>query len=474
MRLPLIFIFIFFLLPEKLRAQYSEYSLIHEIPLGAPGPIDVHTDGYVYYFNQSTHTVHVFDPQGQVSRMVRLEKPVDYAQFMRFNQKTNRFYLKDFVYIRTFSENGAVMDSVALTHFDDLFEVDDNGDVLLCRPKPGGRDLEILRYDENLDLKATLEFPRADIPMYERVYSFLLDSKNSQFYIGEASTIYLSNRIINFEGVETASVKVMTSMTPPNYNLRINRLGSIDDEGNLYAPSAVWEVKKINFTEILERWRIGPDVLQYCESDFVQYSGNPIIRQGGEYLYRGRYQDGNLVFQKLAFIENKKPQQAGQNYTVQVGDVIHLPEHSLQGLPLKYCRNSGDFDFLDSNTVTFPDVGEIILNVIQEGNQQYSSLSTYDTIVVKSLTKVENFASVYPNPTTDFIRIVANDPVQSVKIFSPEGKDMGAEVHYNAETKTIDIESFPFGLYFLHIINNDNQRSVLKFIKSYRGESESY
>jgi hypothetical protein len=472
MKLQLILILIFFFLPEKLKAQYSEYSLIYEVPLEAPVTIDVHTDGSVYCFNQSTYTIRVFDPQGKVLRTIYLEKSIDDVQFMRFNQETNRFYLKDYTYIRTFSETGAVMDSVAVTYPYAGIEVDDNGDVFFCIQKTD--HLEVLRYDGNLNLKATLEFPRADIPMYDRVYSFLLDSKNSQFYIGEYSQIYLSSRIFDFDGVETGSAKAMTSMTPPNYNLKINRLGSIDDEGNLYAPSAVWAIQKINLTELIESYTIGPDVLYSCVFDSVRYSSNPIVRLGGKCLYRVRYQGGNPVLQKLAFTENKKPQKAGQNYTVQVEDVIHLPEHSAEGLPLKYCRSSGDVNFLDSNTVTFPNVGEVILFVIQEGNSQYASLSTYDTIVIKSLTKVENFSSIYPNPTTDFIRIVANDPVQSVKIFSPEGKDMGAEAHYNAETQTINIESFPFGLYFLHIVSNNNQRSVLRFVKSYRGESESY
>ncbi len=72
----------------------------------------------------------------------------------------------------------------------------------------------------------------------------------------------------------------------------------------------------------------------------------------------------------------------------------------------------------------------------------------------------ENTFEVYPNPTSDFIEINMDSPF-SITIYNAEGKLFQ---NGNIEDNTIDVSSFPSGLYWLQLTNEEGVSSS-KFIK---------
>ena len=74
-----------------------------------------------------------------------------------------------------------------------------------------------------------------------------------------------------------------------------------------------------------------------------------------------------------------------------------------------------------------------------------------DTVSVSELDKVE--FEVYPNPATEYVRITSNSEIESLVIFSVDGKMVHSE-DVNQEETMIDVTSFAKGSYIVRMISN--------------------
>jgi len=73
---------------------------------------------------------------------------------------------------------------------------------------------------------------------------------------------------------------------------------------------------------------------------------------------------------------------------------------------------------------------------------------------------LDNYARVYPNPTTDFIHIVSNT-AQKPTLFNTAGQKI---LETNNAT-VLDVIDLPSGVYLLNLTNSQNQISTFKIIK---------
>ena len=74
-----------------------------------------------------------------------------------------------------------------------------------------------------------------------------------------------------------------------------------------------------------------------------------------------------------------------------------------------------------------------------------------DTVSVSELDKVE--FEVYPNPATEYVRITSNSEIESLVIFSVDGKMVHSQ-DVNQEETMIDVTSFAKGSYIVRMISN--------------------
>ena len=74
-----------------------------------------------------------------------------------------------------------------------------------------------------------------------------------------------------------------------------------------------------------------------------------------------------------------------------------------------------------------------------------------DTVSVSELDKVE--FEVYPNPATEYVRITSNSEIESLVIFSVDGKMVYSQ-DVNQEETMIDVTTFAKGSYIVRMISN--------------------
>ncbi len=77
--------------------------------------------------------------------------------------------------------------------------------------------------------------------------------------------------------------------------------------------------------------------------------------------------------------------------------------------------------------------------------------------------------NLYPNPATDRLTIVipaSHQPIGTIRLFDHQGKKLLAlkEIKTN-ENKTLDIASYPAGIYTLILDSSDGSSEVLRFVK---------
>ncbi|MRX41285.1 T9SS type A sorting domain-containing protein [Flavobacterium sp. LC2016-23] len=71
---------------------------------------------------------------------------------------------------------------------------------------------------------------------------------------------------------------------------------------------------------------------------------------------------------------------------------------------------------------------------------------------------------VYPNPSHDVFNIEA-DTAAKIEVYDSLGKEIRTE-NINEGTSKLDMSSYPTGLYFLKITNENNQRKTVKIVKN--------
>lgn len=78
----------------------------------------------------------------------------------------------------------------------------------------------------------------------------------------------------------------------------------------------------------------------------------------------------------------------------------------------------------------------------------------------KDVAAASNKLSIYPNPTTDFIKIRSSSTIKNVNIFDSTGKNITLKL----EGDQVDVRSLPSGLYLVNI-ETDGRNFTEKFIK---------
>ena len=91
-------------------------------------------------------------------------------------------------------------------------------------------------------------------------------------------------------------------------------------------------------------------------------------------------------------------------------------------------------------------------------NFEYSDNATLN---LEELPILATGVKVYPNPTTDVLKITAKSKVDSVEIFDLSGKKIVAEVKNNE----VDVRSYTPGTYLINVITKDG-KTMTKFIKN--------
>ena len=114
--------------------------------------------------------------------------------------------------------------------------------------------------------------------------------------------------------------------------------------------------------------------------------------------------------------------------------------------------------------------GQYIITVTNKGtltggSQNYSLIISGDnvsTLATNENNLTENYVKVYPNPTTDFLKISGTDAWKSVKILDASGR-LIIEIK-DLKNNKIDVSSLSKGTYQL-ILLNENTNLSTKFIK---------
>ncbi|MBV1923627.1 MAG: T9SS type A sorting domain-containing protein, partial [Flavobacteriaceae bacterium] len=131
----------------------------------------------------------------------------------------------------------------------------------------------------------------------------------------------------------------------------------------------------------------------------------------------------------------------------------------------------GGFSTEENPTHTYDADGiyEVSLNVNYACSNSSISTQTISTELNLDDFIVNNNIKVFPNPTSSIININASKQIGNdfqIEIYSILGKKLKINEIVSEEfNKRINIESLTNGIYFLKIINNENQYGIVKFIK---------
>lgn len=108
-------------------------------------------------------------------------------------------------------------------------------------------------------------------------------------------------------------------------------------------------------------------------------------------------------------------------------------------------------------------------------NQLYADTICKTVNVFTSISEkdLQQSFSVYPNPATNkiFVKALGNEKIQQITVYDILGKAVNASV-YKAETDhfIIDAEKFSSGLYYIHLLTENNETAVKKVIVYTSGE----
>jgi len=99
---------------------------------------------------------------------------------------------------------------------------------------------------------------------------------------------------------------------------------------------------------------------------------------------------------------------------------------------------------------------------------QMTILEKYGNDYLSAVQKVNSVAeiSVYPNPTTDNIRIMSDAKIKSVTIYNNLGMILFQRTNKNNETDgVISLGKFDSGNYIVKILLDDNRSVIKKVVK---------
>lgn len=131
-------------------------------------------------------------------------------------------------------------------------------------------------------------------------------------------------------------------------------------------------------------------------------------------------------------------------------------------------------------TVTLHFKGEIVqeagnyrIGVYQNTANGWSRLAPTNwsminfTLINDTITSVNDLEAsqvkVFPNPATDYIMVLDNQPIESVEIFSADGRRVGVQKVNMESSPVVDISDLKPGVYILKLMGDKNK--VIRFVK---------
>ena len=134
-------------------------------------------------------------------------------------------------------------------------------------------------------------------------------------------------------------------------------------------------------------------------------------------------------------------------------------------------------DYLEGVTVeeliVEPNVEYYVIAQAKNADDVWGEVSKVEFIVIEenngedegdSLSELETVFEIYPNPASEYVRIKSNSDIESLMIFSIDGKLVYSE-DVNQEETMIDVTAFAKGSYIVRMLSNDEfviRRIVVK------------
>ena len=141
---------------------------------------------------------------------------------------------------------------------------------------------------------------------------------------------------------------------------------------------------------------------------------------------------------------------------------------------INWITPNGTYNMNSNTSVTYhPNLNPVEANATAQVNPQNFGINDFefDNIHIEySNSSVLNLEEtpikatgvmVYPNPTTDVVKITAKSKVDAVEVFDLSGKKIAAEVKNNE----VDVRSYAPGTYLINVITKDG-KTMTKFIKN--------
>lgn len=98
----------------------------------------------------------------------------------------------------------------------------------------------------------------------------------------------------------------------------------------------------------------------------------------------------------------------------------------------------------------------------QDTFQQTVVISPFTSIVEKQEQK--SYLNCFPNPSTGKITLQSKHPIQSIQIFNSLGEEIFYQKNSIESEKSIYLDNQATGIYYIHVIDNQNTRFVRKLV----------
>jgi len=153
--------------------------------------------------------------------------------------------------------------------------------------------------------------------------------------------------------------------------------------------------------------------------------------------------------------------------TAKVNNVIDLNATASSDLEVSFKIISGNAS-LDGNSVTFNEVGTVIIKAIQEGNDEYAATEKSIEIQVDIATGIENVSEsklqIYPNPVVSemVIKFESNEE-RTIRIFDLQGR-LKLQKEAVSSTERLNLSDFKSGMYLMRVQSAD-ESFTYKIIK---------
>ena len=152
---------------------------------------------------------------------------------------------------------------------------------------------------------------------------------------------------------------------------------------------------------------------------------------------------------------------------VKMYDILEIKASANSGLELTYEIVSGDAS-IDGNSITFNEVGPVIIKATQEGNDEYAATEKSIEIQVDIATGIEDVSEsklqIYPNPVVSemVIKFESNEE-RTICIFDLQGR-LKLQKEAVSSTERLNLSDFKSGMYLMRVQSAD-ESFTYKIIK---------